>query len=329
MIRNENMLKKIIKAASALLTSAIFFTGCSENTSVSSEDKLTVVTTIFPIYDWTKQLTENSDGTELILLADNGTDMHSFQPSAEDIVQISDCDLFICIGGESDQWTEDVLKNAANTNITVLKLLDVPEIAVKTTEHTEGMQETEHEEDDTHEEYDEHIWLSPKNAKLACAEIAEKLSAINPSDSGTYSENLDAYIQNLDKLDSDYSSVLSESETKTLLFADRFPFRYMTDDYGLDYFAAFDGCSSETQASFETVAFLADKLDELDLSSVMITESSDGKLAQTVISVTEGKNIQIFTLNSMQSVSTADIENGTSYLSVMENNLETLRSALK
>lgn len=322
------MFKHIINTAAALLTAAIFFTGCGVNTSGSSKDKLTVVTTVFPVYDWTKQLSGNSESTELILLADNGTDMHSFQPTAEDIMQISSCDLFIYIGGESDKWTEDILKNAANTDMTVLKLLDVPEIAVKTEEHTEGMQETKHEEDEEHEEYDEHIWLSPKNAKLACTEIAEKLSAINPSDSSTYSENLTAYTQKLDKLDSDYSSAVSESETRTLLFADRFPFRYMTDDYGLDYYAAFDGCSSETEASFETVAFLADRINELDLPSVMITESSDGKLAQTVISATEEKNMQIFTLNSMQSVSPADIKNGTSYLSVMEDNLETLKSAL-
>ena len=327
------MFKRIFSAALSVLTAAMLFAGCTEGSSAADSDKPLVVTTIFPVYDWVRQISGNSDSIELKMLADNGTDMHSFQPTAEDIMQISSCDLFIYIGGESDKWTEDILKEAVNKDMKVINLLEVLGDSAKTEELAEGMQESEHEheedEDNGHEEYDEHIWLSLKNAEISCKEIADALSEIDGENSGTYAENLREYSEKLDALDKEYTAAVRASERKTLLFADRFPFRYLTDDYGIDYYAAFDGCSAETEASFETVTFLAKKTDELDLHTVLVTESSDGKIAKTVITNTASKDQQILSLNSMQSVSSDDIKNGETYLSVMESNLETLKSALK
>lgn len=327
------MFKRIFSAALSVLTAAMLFAGCTGDSPAADNDKPLVVTTIFPVYDWVRQISGNSTDIELKMLADNGADMHSFQPTAEDIMQISSCDLFIYIGGESDKWTEDILKEAVNKDMKVINLLEVLGDSAKTEELAEGMQESEHEheddEDDSHEEYDEHIWLSLKNAEISCKEIAGALSEIDEENSGAYAENLREYSEKLDALDKEYAAAAQSSERKTILFADRFPFRYLTDDYGIEYYAAFDGCSSETEASFETVTFLAKKTDELDLHTVLITESSDGKIAKTVISNTKSKDQQILSLNSMQSVSSDDIKNGETYLSVMESNLETLKSALK
>ena len=477
------------------------------STETDTDDtKLKVVTTIFPEYDWVRQIAgDELSNIDLTMLLDNGVDLHSYQPTADDIMKISHCDLFVYVGGESDEWVNDALKEAVNKDMHVINLLDVLKDSIKTEEAMPGMQaeeghthgyshfsdsdvkdrdltdwsgewqsvypylekgdldevmekkaesgdktaeeykayyETgyktdvekividgangtieftkngvsakadyeykgyqiydyesgshgvryffeavsgssdvpkyvqfsdhgiapgkaehfhiyagnesfdvlseemenwptyyptemtgseiaedmlEHEE----KEYDEHVWLSLKNAEVLCNTIAEALEAADPDHKDTYAANAASYVQSLSSLDTQYQEAVANASQKTLLFGDRFPFRYLVDDYGLNYYAAFAGCSAESEASFETISFLAKKVDELGLKDILTIEKSDQKIAQTILDNTKEKNQKILTLDSMQSTTSEDVANGTTYLSVMENNLSVLKEALQ
>lgn len=303
--------------------------------------KTKIVTTIFPEYDWTREiLGSNIKDAELTLLIGNGIDLHSYQPSIQDIAKISTADIFIYVGGESDDWVEDALENAKNKNMKVINLMEVLGDKVKEEEFIEGMQaEEEHEhvhhDGDHHSsneeevEYDEHVWLSVRNAKILCGEICNALCEVDSKNAAAYRENCKAYSAKLDKLDSDFTAVVKNGKTNTLLFGDRFPFRYFVDDYDLKYYAAFAGCSAETEASFETIVFLANKVDELGLNNVCQIESGNGKIAKTIIQSSKKKNAKILTFDSLQSTTTKDVKKGITYLSVMQKNLEILKEALK
>lgn len=503
--------KRIFALFFCFLIAAGVLSGCGKAVSSSeagtstteTEKPLKVVTTIFPEYDWVRQiLGERAGNAELTMLLDNGVDLHSYQPTADDIIKISDCDLFVYVGGESDGWVEDALKEATNKNMKVINLLDVLKDTVKTEEAVPGMQAEEghnhgvanfadsdvkdrdlsdwngewqsaypyildgtldpvmekkaesgtktaeeykdsytaayktdiekisingntvtytrkdgtaaatydsqgfyirHKDDgskqvrykyqkvsgdadaptyivfsdhnissakpehfhlyfgedgfDTlveegkhfptfypasmtgaeiademleHEEkeYDEHVWLSAKNAGTLCNAIAAALEEIDPANKEIYAANAKSYQEKLSALDAEYQSAVDNAARKTVLFGDRFPFRYLVDDYGLSYYAAFAGCSAESEASFETISFLAHKVDELNLPCVLTIEGAKHKIAETIVQNTVEKNQKILTLDSMQSTTTTDVENGTTYLSVMEDNLDILKQAL-
>ncbi len=304
----------------------------SDSNDTDAKEKISVVATIFPEYDWVREIIgDASEDIELTLLMDSGIDLHSFQPTANDILTISTCDLFIYVGGESDEWVENVLKEVANDDMIVINLLEALGDYAKEEEQVEGMEIDEDEEDGQDEdeiEYDEHVWLSLKNTQMICSAIAQALAQLDEENADSYAANAIAYQEKLAELDSRYEAVCSEAAKKTLLFGDRFPFRYLTDDYGLSYFAAFNGCSAETEASFETIVFLANKVDELGLSCVLTIETSDQKIANTIIQNTEQQNQQVLVLNSMQSITKDDIQNGVTYLTIAEENLLILETAL-
>ena len=337
-------MKYILKKLSVLIVISLLTLSCltacgtqgqtaAPETAGDDTGSLKIVTTIFPEYDWVMNvLGDNPAGAEVIMLLDNGTDLHSFQPTAEDMLDITTCDLFIYVGGESDKWVEDILKGVNNENLTELNLLEVLGDSAKEEELVEGMQGEDEEKGEDGEEgpeYDEHIWLSLKNAALLTGRIEEAIENADPDNAEIYRANAEAYIERLNALDAEYESAVSGSAVKTLLFGDRFPFVYMTSDYGLDYYAAFLGCSAESEASFETVTFLANKVDELGLHSIMTIENSDGKIANTIKNATKTKDQQILTMNSMQAVTASDIAGGTDYLEIMKNNLSVLTEALK
>lgn len=302
----------------------------AENTS--SEDSYSVVCTIFPAWDWVRELLgDRAEDIDLTLLLDSGVDLHSYQPTAEDMVKISNCDLFVYVGGESDAWVEDALNESANPDRKVISLLDALGDQVREEEVVEGM-EAEAEEEESGEdepEYDEHVWLSLRNAQTLCRTLTEALKGIDSAHAADYEANCAAYVDELSQLDAAYQSAVDAAGTHTLLFGDRFPFRYLVDDYGLDYYAAFVGCSAETEASFETVVFLAGKVDELGLHSVLTIEHSDQRIAQTIIDNTKDKNQTILTMDSLQSTTSADAQQGVTYLSVMQSNLDVLKQALQ
>ncbi|MCR5147927.1 MAG: ZinT/AdcA family metal-binding protein [Eubacterium sp.] len=506
--------------------------GKNDSTSSDGADEsLKIVTTIFPEYDWVKTiLGEKAENAEMTLLLDNGVDLHSYQPTTEDIMKIKDCDMFIYVGGESDEWVEDVLASTENDDMVVINLLDVLGDSVKAEEIVEGMEhehdhehskevstfedtevqdrelsdwegdwqsayplvldgsldeawehkaedgdmtaaeykeyytkgyktdytaisihdnkisftdnkgnvtesaykyngfyiqnwstgtkaamyrfeaedkeagtpiyiefndhiiepadaehfhirmsnesydaivdpegnwptffdaslspegvceevighghnkddeeeddheDAEHEDGEEHEheeEMDEHVWLSLKNASVLCKEIATQLGTIDETNKELYMSNYEAYRAELESLDAEYQAVVNAGSKDTILFGDRFPFRYMVDDYGLNYYAAFAGCSAESEASFETVIFLVGKVDELGLSAIMTIEGNDHKIAETIKENTKSGDQKILTLDSLQSITSKDIEEGTTYISVMKKNLEVLKEALQ
>ncbi len=374
-------MKKYISITAVMALAAASLAGCggadAESVSVNSEvsqaessetensqvkednsgsDKLQVVTTIFPEYDWVREiLGDQAENVDLTMLLDNGVDLHSYSPTAEDILKIAECDLFVYVGGESDEWVTDALKEKANDDMVVINLMEVLGDSVKEEELVEGMEEGEHEhsedhedEDEEHEhsdeeahedeeehhheegeiEYDEHVWLSLKNTEILCDAISSALQSVDPENAEAYSSNAAAYMEKLENLDAQYEETVNGASIKTVLFGDRFPFRYLVDDYGIDYYAAFVGCSAETEASFETIAFLAGKVDELGLNSVLTIEGEDHRIAETIVENTQSKDQQILTMDSMQSTTSSDVEGGTTYLSIMESNLEVLKTAL-
>ena len=318
-----------------LILTAGLLGGCGRAAKTAEADSLTesdpgerisVVATIFPEYDWVMNVVgDNPGNVEVTMLLDNGVDMHSFQPVARDIMKISSCDLFIYVGGESDDWVEDALKEAVNKDMVVLNLLDILGDRVREEEFVEGMQGGPEEDP----EYDEHVWLSLTNAGILVQSISEAMQRIDPADAAKYASNAEAYIEKLNSLDEEYRSAIRDASGDTLLFGDRFAFRYMTDDYGLRYYAAFEGCSAETEASFETVMFLAEKTDELSLPCVLTLEGSDHRLAETIVLTTSDKDQRILSLDSMQSVSKDDVQTGKTYLNIMSENLEVLKEALR
>lgn len=316
-----------VKQILMLLVLALSLTSCREKTvsqqTASQEGKITVLATIFPVYDWAKNLVGESDSVSVDMLLKDGVDMHSFQPSASDIVRISTADIFIYVGGESDEWVEKAIENAANDKMLVINLMEVLKGFVKEEEHVEGMQES-HEKGEEHEEAeaDEHVWLSLNNAIASSNEIARALMEKDEQNSQTYMANLVSYISKLNSLKSEYADSFIG---KTIIVCDRFPFRYLTDEFGIKYYAAFAGCSAETEASFETIAFLSGKVDEVASDMVFVTESADKKIARTVVSSSHRPNSKIITLDSMQSTTLKQANKGANYLDTMRANLEALK----
>ena len=327
-LKKRNKMNKIKNIILALL---IVF---STSTSVFAKSKIKVISTIFPMYDWTREIIGNQKETnnniDLTLLIGNGVDLHSYQPSIQDVAKISTADIFIYVGGESDAWVDDALKNKKNKDMVILNLMDILGDSVKEEEIIEGMEAEEECEDEDEEEieYDEHVWLSLKNAKVICKAITDALCKKDNANATVYKKNLSAYTTQLDQLDAACSAAVKSSSKDTLIFGDRFPFRYLVDDYGLNYYAAFVGCSAETEASFKTVIFLANKINELDANYIFKLESGDGKLAKTIIQNSNKKNAQILILDSMQSVTSKQAQN-TSYLKIMNENLNVLKEGLK
>lgn len=322
-------LKRLTACLAAAALAMSLLTACKSDSPAprrQSGDTLRIVTTIFPIYDWVRELLgDNRENIELVYLLGSGIDLHSYQQTVDDMVSISTCDMFIYIGGSSDLWVEDALRAADNPDIVAISLLDSLGDAVKEEAFVEGMEKDDDEEDT---ELDEHVWLSLRHAETLCELISQQLGLLDPQNAAVYAENSASYCEKLQSLDDRFTAVVESASKNVLLFCDRFPFRYLADDYGLDYYAAFAGCSSETEASFETVIFLAERLNENSLDCVVVTETSDKSIANTVIQSSGDASRAILTLDSIQSVLETDVASGYTYLSAMERNLETLKNAL-
>ena len=293
----------------------------------AAEKKLSVVATTFPIYDWTRRVIGDTDAVDLTLLLDSGVDLHSFNPTAADIMKIATCDLFIYVGGESDAWVEDATRQVINADMEAVSLMEKLGDGVKEEEMIEGMEDDGMEEEEE-AEGDEHIWLSLRNAALFTQTICDALSQKDPAHAEAYQANADAYIAALRALDARYADMVESAAFKTLVFGDRFPFRYLVDDYGLRYYAAFKGCSAETEASFKTVVFLAEKTDELGLPAVMTIEGTNHRIAETIVQSTKTRDQKILAVDSMQGITSGDVKNGADYLDIMEKNLAVFQEAL-
>ncbi len=320
------------KFTALLLTFVLFLSLCPVSGLAEEAGKIRVVTTIFPIYDWVREIAGDTGNTEITLLLDSGVDLHSFQPSAQDILKVASCDLFIYVGGESDEWAEDALAEAVNPDMVVISLVEALGENAKAEEIVEGMEAEEEEGEEGEEEeaeIDEHVWLSLRNAQAFTSAIADALAQKDPANADSYKSNAEAYGAKLAALDAAYAEAVDSAAHKTLLFGDRFPFLYLTKDYGLDYFAAFMGCSAESEASFKTISGLAAKVDELGLRHEMKIETGDGTIAETIVANTKTKDQKILTMSSLQSITAQEIGSGVTYLGEMEKNLEVLKEALQ
>lgn len=308
-------------AAMTILTA---MTGCSGKSAPDNTVRpLRVVTTIFPEYDWVKTITEKS-GAEVSILQNNGTDMHSYKLTAEDIISINECDVFIYVGGESDESIKDVLATAPKTGRAEIKLMDVLKDRVRDEELTEGMVSTEEEEPAS----DEHVWLSLTNAVLCSDKITEVLSDKDPGNAKLYQANHDDYVKELKKTDEDFKEVLKSASSDTVVFGDRFPFRYLFDDYSIKYYAPFSGCSAETEASFETISFMADKLDECGSEYIALLKGGNSKLAKTISESSKSKKAELIELDPMQQVTQEEIDSGVRYIDIMKDDLSVLAKIL-
>lgn len=326
--------KSIIKLLAVLLLAALL-SSCARSGGAeppSSGGKVSVVTTVFPIYDWTRRVAGASDKVEITYLLKSGVDMHSYDPGAAELAKIADCDLLICVGGESDAWLDDFLSSNEKEGRRVVRLLDVEGAKQYEEERTPGMKEERSEghedagdgqETEEHEP-DEHPWMSVANAEVYTAAIASALAEANPENAELYGRNADSYIDELKELASGDEAAGGEGEM--LVFADRYPFRYLLEEHGLRYCAAFAGCSAESEADFETVVFLADKVRELGSGAILMSESGDPALAETVMN-TAGKRLEVIVLDSMQSIGAEELAEGADYINIMENNLRLLGRA--
>ena len=382
-------MKKYIGIGLSILVAMMMVLGCAKKeseggseaqssstvaeSSSSETKKLSIVTTIFPAYDWVKQVVGDNENVEISFLIDKGVDLHSYQASAADIAKITESDLFVYVGGDSDDWAEDIIKE--NPNLKYINMVDSIGEAALAEELVEGMQEEEHDHDhgeheegeheehaheegdheheehaheegdhdheehaheegehdhehadhDHEEEIDEHVWLSIKNAETIVSAIEAKLAEIDPDNKADYEKNAKDYLAKLDELDKEYKETLSSIQNKTIIVGDRFPFRYLVNEYGINYYAAFLGCDAGSEASFETVTFLANKMDELNMSKIFIIDGSKGELAKTIVDNTKDKNATVLMLDSMQSTKSSDNAN---YIDIMRKNLEVLKDAL-
>lgn len=311
-----------MKRALSLALALVMLFSLAACSGAARRARVQIVTTCFPIYDWTRNIVGGTSGVEITWLMDSGVDPHSFQPTVKDLALVSDADIFVYVGGESDAWADDAAAEMRNPDAKVVSLL--PQLDTALTEEAVPGAEPEDEEPGA---LDEHIWMSLRAAQLCVTMICDALCAVDSENAETYIENAEHYCDALHELDHDYASAISESKLDTILVADRFPFRYLAEDYDLNYYAAFAGCSAETEASFQTVLGLSQKADELGLPVVLVTENGTGDIADAV---SEGSETEppVRTLDSLQSV-TAELDaQGVTYLSVMESNLEVLKEAL-
>lgn len=310
------MFKKVFAALLAFGT--IMLGGCQNQKTDNSSGKLKIVTTIFPAYDFAKNVF--GETAEVSMLLKPGMESHSYDPSAKDVVKIDECDLFIYNGGESDEWVENILKSTEN--VKSLKMVDSVEMLGE--EHTDGMTAEEHEEHDE-EEYDEHVWTSPKNAALICASIRDKAKEISPENASVFDKNAESYIAQINSLDKRFSELL-EGEKRYFVFGDRFPLLYFFKEYGLNYYAAFPGCAAETEPSAQTISFLSKKLSDNDtIKTVFYIELSNHKLADNLAAES---NLQTAEFHTCHNITSSDFEAGESYISLMERNYKTLKTAL-
>lgn len=336
-------MKKFIGILCTLLLGMAVFCGCAspqvQNTKEESAGKVRVVCTTFPQYDWVRNLLgEASEHVEIILLVKNNADIHNYQPSAQDMIFMKEADLFLYVGGESDAWVSDLMaadsslaeKSVSLSDVLLEKdMLECADHDHGDHDHTHDHEDDEHIHTDDHiHEYDEHIWLSLENAEVLCEYISDRLCRLMPNSASVIQGSTTAYISELQDLDAEYQSAVQSSAGQPLIFGDRFPFCYLAADYDLEYYAAYTGCNAEVEVGFDTIISLAGKVDELKSDHVLVIDGSDRSIAKTVLASAKHQYVEILEMDSMQSVSWEDVQNGASYLGIMKANLEVLREAL-
>lgn len=291
------------------------------NKAKESNEKLSIITTNFPAYDFARAVA--GDKANIKMLVKPGAETHDFEPTPQDIIDIKNSALFVYTGGESDEWIEDILEDIDINKTKLIKMMDAVEVVEEET--VEGMEHENHHEHEEEAEYDEHVWTSPKNAIKIVGAIKDELSKISPKNETLFANNSKAYIDKLSELDQKFQNIIKAGNRKTVVFGDRFPLRYFVDEYNLNYYAAFPGCSDQTEASSKTVAFLVDKIKNERIPVVFKIEMSSGKLAETISNETGAKVLEF---QSAHNISSDKFNAGVTYIDLMERNLSALKEAL-
>jgi len=313
-------MRRVVSAVLVIAVVLSLLASCSASSPSKTDDgKLRIVTTVFPPYDFAKNIV--GDKAEVTMLLPAGTESHSYELTAHDCMTVKNCDLFICISGEGEMWVDKLLSSIEKPSLSVVSILDA--VSLEEEEHVEGMEN--HDEDSAQVEYDEHVWTSPVNAQLITRYICEKLCEIDEENASFYRQNCEKYIERLEKLDGDFREMISGAKRNRIVVADRFPFRYLCEEYSLDYSAAFAGCEAATDPSARTVKYLIDKVNEENIPVVFYIEFSQKTVANVVLASTQAKGME---LHSCHNVSKEDFDSSKGYIEIMEQNLKALKEAL-
>lgn len=324
--RSAGKMKRICSVFIALVL-AFTVTGCGLDRDKKS-DKVSIVTTMFAAYDFAREIA--GDRADITLLLKPGADSHSYEPSPKDMAAIDNCDIFIYTGGENDDWVDRIAASSSNKDMKIIKMLDLVDKYEE--EITEGMEHHEghnHDEDHDHDEdtseWDEHVWTDPENAMIISKKIADTLALADYRGKDYYMGNYKKYEKELKDLDEEFRILIDNAKRKEVIFGDRFPLRYFVEAYGLTYYAAFPGCTSESEPSAKTVAFLIDKVKTDNIPVIFTIELSNGNIAKTIAKNTGTKVLTFYTCHN---ISKDDFEKGETYVSLMRRNLVTLKEAL-
>ena len=312
-------MKNIYKITIVTITfiSLLCLNGCSIN---NNNNKLTIIASSFPGYDFARAITKDSNNIEVKMLLNPGTEMHNYEPTPQDIIKINNSKMFIYVGGDSDEWINDIIGDIDTSKTKLVKLMDLVNVVEE--EHVKGM-EVEDEEEET--EYDEHVWTSPKNAITIINKIKDIIIDIDKDNQNLYENNALKYINKLNVIDNEIKNIVNNGIRKEIIIGDRFPFRYFTDEYNLSYYAAFPGCSEQTEASAKTISFLIDKVKNDNIPVVFHIELSKGNIAKTISEETGAKVLEF---NSAHNISQKDFDRGVTYIDIMNNNIKALKEAL-
>ena len=322
-------MKRLSAALLCLILCLALLPGCAARPSVSDGQAggFSIVATSFPAYDLARAVC--GQAAEITLLRPPGAESHSYEPTPRDILAVEDCGLFIYLGGESDAWVETILSSLESPPET-LRMIDCVDTLDEETLGGMTSQGHDHDHDEDHgrgevHEIDEHVWTAPENAGRIARAIAERMAVLDRANADTYLAAADAYQAEIDALDRDFRDFFAALPTKTLVFGDRFPLRYFAEAYGLTCYAAFPGCATQTEPSAATVAFLTEKVEREGISTVFYIEFSNHLVAD---SIAEAAGARTALFHSCHNVSRQDLESGATYLSLMRQNLETLRACL-
>ena len=314
-------ISKILLVFVVAVFSIVSLTGC--NKKQETQDKLTIVSTNFPGYDFARAITKDNTNVKVKMLLKPGAESHTFEPTPEDIKTIKNSDIFIYVGGDSDEWVDDILSDIDTDKTKIIKLIDLVDAKEEVT--TEGMESDEEEESEEEAELDEHVWTSPKNAIEIINKLKKEIINIDSDEKSNLESNANNYVNKLNDLDTEFKSIVKTAKRKEIIVGDRFPLRYFADEYGLSYYAAFPGCSEQTEASAKTISFLANKVKEDKIPVVLKIELSSGNIANTIAKET---NTKVLEFNSAHNISQSDFDAGTTYVDIMTKNAEVLKEAL-
>ena len=319
-------ISKILLVFVVAVFSIVSLTGCNKNKD--NENKLTIVTTNFPSYDFARAVVKDNKDVELKMLLKPGAESHDFEPTPQDIIDIKNSDLFIYTGGESDEWISDILDDIDTDKTKVIKMMDLVDALEE--EIVEGMEDEEHEEEEEHHdeeevEYDEHVWTSPVNAIKIVNALKGEVVSIDNDNKKVYEDSAKEYTDKLEKIDNEFKDIVKNAKRKEIIFGDRFPLRYFASEYNLKYYAAFPGCSAQTEASAKTISYLVDKVKEDKIPVVFHIELSNGKIAEAISKETGAKVLEF---NTAHNISQKDFDAGVTYVDIMEENTKVLKEAL-